>query len=323
MLIKIRIAVIALTIGLVSACVLGYFGTQFFVFEWFAHFKLVYFIAACMLSIMHLIFKQKLPLALALITLPVNAIELIPAYADKDKLFFSDHLITVAQINVHYRNHDISGLMALIQEEDPDILSLAEIDPWWAENLANLIDLYPYQKIIPQDGPFGIAVLSKIEFQRMEPLVPDHTYKTVLWGEFNWGEQQITFVSAHTVAPLTPSSFSNRNGQYHNMVRVLKEKPRKLIFCGDFNSSRFSPPFKHMVRALNLKNSRNGFGVLPTWPTYTLQPILDLDHCLVSDNIYVKNIYLGNSVGSDHLPLILKLAIPDKLINNDLVTDAR
>ena len=45
----------------------------------------------------------------------------------------------------------------------------------------------------------------------------------------------------------------------------------------------------------------------------SLPPLgIPIDQCLVSRGIQVANVRTGNDVGSDHLPLIVDLAIPQK-----------
>jgi endonuclease/exonuclease/phosphatase (EEP) superfamily protein YafD len=63
-----------------------------------------------------------------------------------------------------------------------------------------------------------------------------------------------------------------------------------------------------------------GLGIHPTWPTpgtyrrlpKLLTPLLaiPIDHCLVSHDITVSNLYVGPNIGSDHLPLVADLHIP-------------
>lgn len=72
-----------------------------------------------------------------------------------------------------------------------------------------------------------------------------------------------------------------------------------------------------------LKNSRQGFGLLPTWPIKTNYPpyakipsfltgllSIPIDHCLISPDIKVAKTRTGPNVGSDHRPLITDLLIP-------------
>lgn len=89
---------------------------------------------------------------------------------------------------------------------------------------------------------------------------------------------------------------------------------------GDLNITMWSPYYKRFARQTGLRNARQGFGILPSWPTketYSqISPALSLllaipiDHCLISPEIKVLNIRTGPNVGSDHRPVITDLLIP-------------
>jgi endonuclease/exonuclease/phosphatase family metal-dependent hydrolase len=66
-----------------------------------------------------------------------------------------------------------------------------------------------------------------------------------------------------------------------------------------------------LIERIGLINAREGFGVLPTWPTYygSTALMIPIDHCLVSEDIRVFNIRTGAHIGSDHLPLIVDIEI--------------
>ena len=42
----------------------------------------------------------------------------------------------------------------------------------------------------------------------------------------------------------------------------------------------------------------------------SFQFLAPIDHCLVSSEIQVQNFKLGQAIGSDHLPIIAELLIP-------------
>jgi endonuclease/exonuclease/phosphatase (EEP) superfamily protein YafD len=58
-------------------------------------------------------------------------------------------------------------------------------------------------------------------------------------------------------------------------------------------------------------NVRDGFGLLPSWPTFLFFKwlMLPLDHCLVSNDIRVADARTGEPIGSDHLPLIVEIEL--------------
>ena len=91
----------------------------------------------------------------------------------------------------------------------------------------------------------------------------------------------------------------------------LRDLPGPKICVGDLNITPWSPYYRSFVERTKLVNARNGFGLLPSWPTFLFFKclMLPLDHCLVSDDIRVADARTGEPIGSDHLPLIVEIEL--------------
>lgn len=67
--------------------------------------------------------------------------------------------------------------------------------------------------------------------------------------------------------------------------------------------------FKRLLRQSGLKDSAQGRGVCPTWPTFNPLMLIPLDHCLYSSGIEIMARQTGPQVGSDHFPVIVDFVI--------------
>ena len=76
---------------------------------------------------------------------------------------------------------------------------------------------------------------------------------------------------------------------------------------GDLNITMWSPNYQEFVDRAELKNTRQGHGILPSWPTQFPVLSIPIDHVLVSSEIQVRDTRIGRNVGSDHLPIIVDL----------------
>ena len=88
-----------------------------------------------------------------------------------------------------------------------------------------------------------------------------------------------------------------------------KENVDAVIIAGDFNASPYSPVFKKLLTTSGLRDTRTGFGWLPSWPALFPLAFIPIDHILVSPDIQVQNRATGPYIGSDHYPVIAELSI--------------
>ena len=81
-----------------------------------------------------------------------------------------------------------------------------------------------------------------------------------------------------------------------------------IILAGDMNLTSYTRQFRKLKRKLKLVDSRKGFQRQASWPTL-LPAILriPIDHVLVSKDIEVVERSLGPAIGSDHLPVFIRL----------------
>jgi endonuclease/exonuclease/phosphatase (EEP) superfamily protein YafD len=91
------------------------------------------------------------------------------------------------------------------------------------------------------------------------------------------------------------------------------EKP--AIIVGDLNVPMWSKYYQNAFDNSGLRNTRQGFGVMPTYEPQNFFQAIPIDHCLVSEEIQVVNMRVGPSLGSDHVPIIVDLLIPNLVKN--------
>ena len=65
--------------------------------------------------------------------------------------------------NVLTPNRQASKLLALVEQEKPDVLVAVETDQWWEDQLKPLEQDYPWVIRCPQDNLYGMHVYSRIE----------------------------------------------------------------------------------------------------------------------------------------------------------------
>ncbi len=105
-----------------------------------------------------------------------------------------------------------------------------------------------------------------------------------------------------------------RLAQASRLQRYLRhERIGSLIAAGDFNSTNWALALRRQL-ALGLRDSftvaGRGFGY--TYGQYTPlhMPVMRIDHVLVGSRWRVLNVQVGNTIGSDHAPVIADLFLP-------------
>jgi endonuclease/exonuclease/phosphatase (EEP) superfamily protein YafD len=79
------------------------------------------------------------------------------------------------------------------------------------------------------------------------------------------------------------------------------------LVLGDFNASPWAPPIVDLQRQDGYRRVRCGGPFAATWPTWAPFPGIVIDHAFVRDG-YRASCKVGPSIGSDHLPIIVRVA---------------
>jgi endonuclease/exonuclease/phosphatase (EEP) superfamily protein YafD len=223
--------------------------------------------------------------------------------------------LKILQLNVLLTNQQHQKIINLIQKENPDIIGLEEITDNWISALKAIEKNYPYRIIKRSQNDFsafGLALYSKY------PLTDP---KIKYYGRFHPSSQStIPSISAliqvdHqplrliVTHPVPPNVFEYRNSQLASMAADRKRYEKNLIILGDLNTSQWSPYFQKLIQQTGLRDSQLGFGVQPSWPNQPLWIRTPIDHILVSPDIRVLSRSIGPEVGSDHFPVLAKVAL--------------
>ncbi len=198
------------------------------------------------------------------------------------------------------RRHD--DVITYLREKDADFVFLLEASPEWEPALKKLSDLYPHQKHEIQAGNFGIALLSKTPFQKVEvaeytPLIASIDALVLV------GDKRVRLIGTHPYPPINAKVCRLRNAHMQRLAESIAKETgaTKTIVAGDFNMTPWSPHFVDFLSASQLEDSAKGRGVMPTWYALPLFSFgVPIDHICVSEGIHIEDRGVGPDLGSDH-----------------------
>ena len=197
-------------------------------------------------------------------------------------------------------NADIIGLQE-VKDDDPKRDIIKHLD-----GLGYQHAFAPFEKKwdgkIYRDGP---AIFSKYPIHETKTYVLSKTdSRVVLRADIQVKDRLLHVFSTHLIHTHQRES-KVQNEQVKNLVKVLPID--HTIVMGDFNATPDSQTIKIMKEFLLDSNP----SPTPTWsvypkgcPTCNPQEInIRLDYIFTSKDIIVKSFEVGNSKGSDHLPI--------------------
>jgi endonuclease/exonuclease/phosphatase (EEP) superfamily protein YafD len=242
----------------------------------------------------------------------ICVLPLIPYYLPVDRSHASQDTIKILHFNVLAKNRNTADLTRFIQQENPDIISLQEYSEWWQQNFHQynmVLQRYPYRYITPYGDD---AVYSK------RPLIGAHTEHIAgspygadasIVTRIKINHQPITFLFSHPPTPMNPPVLERQARHFQFWAKNRGHYGRNWILVGNLNTTPWTSEFQNFIKSTNLQDSQLGFGVQASFPTFFTPLMIPVDHCLVSDRIVVLERHLGPNLGSDHLPIVLRLAM--------------
>lgn len=212
-------------------------------------------------------------------------------------------------INVNFRNRAYEQALAIIRKTEADVVAVIEVNRPWFAQLSTLQDAYPFRQGTVRVNGWGMMLLSRLPFEESRILdyresgIPCVTARLLLNGK------AVNLVLAHPFAPVSRRYANSRNRQLEALARIACFFDQPVVVLGDLNITPWSPHFKQMLRKAGLRDSREGHGLHPTWPSWNPLLGIPIDHCLVSPEVTVHHRRVGPHIGSDHYPVIVELSV--------------
>lgn len=296
---------------LIGFSLAGYLGEFNQYLELTSHFKVQYFLLTLIPVIFFTLKRYRLGLILSLFCLLINLVEIAPWYLPHlfNPPVAAGETIRVLLSNIDKYNAQYPQVIAMVQQENPDIAVLLEVGKDGVKQLESLREQFPYFMAHQDVDIDGTAIYSKLPL--LNPTVQSlgGGRKAVL-ADITSKNQSTSIIAVHPSNAVGKAYVEECNRQLMAIADYVRGLKQSVVLIGDLNTTMWSPYYKRSIGTTQLRNTRSGFGILPTWKIIHPFFAIPIDHCLVTPDIQVISLHTGRPIGSDHLPLITELRLP-------------
>lgn len=292
--------------GILVASLIGFSGKYSRWFDHFSSFRVQYLLLSVVLLVYFLVKKQRVGVAVSLVSLLLNTWLTIPwlDYSKTGKDSKAD--LRIFHINVLFKNLEYLSITEQIRKEKPTFISINEATPAF---------IHFFKKAFAREYPYTFHVAAKNNTQVLvgsqSPFMVDSAASFSVKGIIKFTtfikDKPLTIIACHAYNPLVLKDFEMRNQQLKQIAQLLKKETSPAIVVGDFNITPWSVFYQDFIKESSLRNCRKGFGLYPTWPALFLPMRIPIDHCLINNQLETADFRVGNNVKSDHLPLVIDL----------------
>lgn len=220
--------------------------------------------------------------------------------------------IKVLISNVLIENRNCEQLLKRIEEVNPDVILLAEIDDWWKQAIKSIKQEYLYNIEYPLDNAYGIGFYSRLKTQNcklnfwIEDDIPSVESEIFLRS----GEK-IKFYGLHPRPPMPTekSRSTERDAELLLVGKIIKKSNLPTIVCGDLNDVAWSDTNDLFQKISGLLDARIGRGFYNSFHAKHWFMRMPLDHVFQSNHFHLVSLKRLKSIGSDHFPIFIELSL--------------
>jgi endonuclease/exonuclease/phosphatase (EEP) superfamily protein YafD len=217
--------------------------------------------------------------------------------------------LTVMTFNVNGLNDRYAEVIEYIRAEDPDVVFIHEATFLW-EDAFVAADL-PYRVEPGRQEPLDFGTVALVpEAAQFRTFGFATTAPRAVEVVLEVGEATVRLLGTHPLSPSTEQRASLRDAQLGFARDWSAESGGRRIVAGDLNATPWSLPFRRLVSDGGLFNSQRGYGLELSFPARS-SPLVQvpIDHVLYSEGFAVVDRRLGPPFGSDHLSVVVDLAL--------------
>lgn len=265
-----------------------------------------------MLLVLGAIARRPALWGVSLALLAINGAPVLPYIAGGAKAATAANLRTL-ELNMHGAGTNRQDFRQMVASQHPDLVMLTEM-PGNLERIAREVpDLPPYRISSLPTSPWAVGLFSRWPVTRWSvDRGADGTARVLSADICDTPEWKgcLRLVVLHAPRPFGDGA-RRQEDQLEIAATLAASAPdHRAIVLGDLNLTPWAPAFSRLVAEGDLRDTGPYRGLLATWLSRVPFVGLLIDQVLVSPSIGILANRLGPDVGSDHLPVIVDLAVP-------------
>ena len=224
--------------------------------------------------------------------------------------------MTVAHLNTLARNEDKARVVEFVRESGADFVFLTEVTRPLLELIEGEADL-PYEILVQTSTSFGVIGLIRDSTFAGDSSIEGYvtnlgkTRLPAVVFEVNLGDQPFDILAFQTSSPGRADRAEGRDSQLAGAAEWATERDVPVLLIGDFNATPWTPALSDLMRTADLNDSARGRGFNGSWPAGWGPFKIPIDHALHSDGLTTTSRTRGTSAGSDHLSLVVTVALAE------------
>jgi len=278
----------------------------------FSHFRIQYAVCLAIVTVIFMVARRaKLAAAFAVGT-AINCAVIAALWVPPAKLLPvpKSTELSILDMNLYYGNVQYDRVSAEIAKYNPDVIVLEELSDKMLSQITGALVNYPYRAYTLRPDAWGIGVFSKYKLENVHQNLANLPASFAMSAEVLICTRSLTLIGVHTIPQLSLLAVDLDKKLVQRLTAFNSLHTSDAIMIGDFNATPWSQFFRELISTGKFIDSEQGFGLQPSWPVGILPLSLPIDHCVYTPDCRVLSRKIGDVVGSDHLPVFLRLSVP-------------
>ena len=220
----------------------------------------------------------------------------------------SSSCIRLLIANVLMDNRRADDFLALVRDNDPDLVFAVETDDWWDQQLSALDPEYPFAIKIPINNTYGMHLFSRLALDQSDVrfLIEEHVPSIRTAVQLRSGDW-IDFYGAHPRPPKPKQDTEERDAELLLIGKEVKAQGRPAIVGGDLNDVAWAHTTRLFQRISGTLDPRIGRGMFNTFHAKYPMFRWPLDHIFHAKPFTIVGLKRLGYFGSDHFPVLAEL----------------